>query len=79
MKSPDEIKKGLECCGAYEDNCVPCPYFDICDDAGLMEVERDALAYIIQLEETVAKQKEQYKRLLETASILSDAIYEKEE
>ena len=44
-----------------------------------MEVERDALAYIQQLEETVAKQNEKYKRLLETASILSDAIDEMEE
>lgn len=76
MKTPEEIKKGLECCMDYQ-SCAEygeskCPYNDVtkCMEALLA----DALAYIIQLEETVAKQKEQYKRLLETASILSDAV-----
>ena len=78
MKSPDEIKKGLFCC--WEDGCATCPYDDDCTmEANFEQLAKDALAYIQQLEETVAKQNEKYKRLLETASILSDAIYEKEE
>lgn len=50
MKTPDEIKKGLESCGA--DEChgdhVGCPYQPsaLC----IMEVCCDALAYIQQLE-----------------------------
>lgn len=77
MKTPDEIKKGLECGFCHE-----CPY-DINEletvEECARQVHKDAIAYIQQLEETVAKQNEKYKRLLETASILSDAIYEKEE
>ena len=52
MKTPEEIKKGLECCyTALKDPyfaCKGCPYGDmrVCDgDMGL-----DALAYIQQLE-----------------------------
>ena len=51
-KTPDEIKKGLECCMDYQ-NCTEgedpqCPYYDVkrCMEALLA----DALAYIQQLE-----------------------------
>lgn len=41
MRTPDEIKRGLKCC-----NCSTCPYKkDNCAN-----VDRDALAYIQQLE-----------------------------
>ena len=79
MKTPDEIKKGLEACSA--DEChgqhVGCTYQDqlFCT----MRMCGDALAYIQQLEETVARYKERHKRLLETASILSDAVDELEQ
>ncbi len=76
MKQPDKIKKGLACCsGTGAVGCDECPYKDghICRS---YERNADALAYIQQLEETVAKQCEKYKRLLETASILSDALNE---
>lgn len=59
MKKPEEIKKGLECCNSLA-GCGECPYkvvdlgFDgdvcTCDD----RLERDALAYIQQLEEEKA-------------------------
>lgn len=79
MKTPEKIKKGLELCGVLDGDCENCPYDDgpklLCVD----RLRKDAIAYIQQLEETVAKQNEKHKRLLETASILSDAIYEKEE
>lgn len=46
MKTPEEIKKGLEICIADE-SCRDCPYENgNCD----MQLERDALAYIQQLE-----------------------------
>lgn len=49
MKTPEEIKRGLECC-AYErvSNCPDCPYLEPeCEGEVL---EGDALSYIQQLE-----------------------------
>lgn len=50
MKTPAEIKKGLECCNTYN-NCRECPY-DNDDEGWFCTVERnaDAIAYIQQLE-----------------------------
>lgn len=49
MKTPDEIKKGLECC-AQSEPCVDCVYdrrdFPMC----VRRMAEDALAYIRQLE-----------------------------
>lgn len=46
MKTPEEIKKGLEICIADE-SCRDCPYNNgNCD----MQLERDAISYIQQLE-----------------------------
>lgn len=52
MKTPDEIKKGLEICIYDEgrDKCVRCPYFDGACGNDLNAVEKDALALIQQLE-----------------------------
>ena len=48
MKTPDDIKKGLECC--RKGNCKGCPYkegeYIDCQE----QLEKDALAYIEQLE-----------------------------
>lgn len=55
MRTPDEIKKGLECCSAEEctwDN--GCPYmglFSECNEG----LKHDALAYIQQLEAKVPR------------------------
>lgn len=49
MKTPEEIKKGLECC-VYSGSCKTCTYFggeELC----IGRLERDALDYIRQLEE----------------------------
>lgn len=47
VRSPEEIKKGLEICIVGE-RCRDCPYNNgYCD----MQLERDALSYIQQLEE----------------------------
>lgn len=55
MKTPDEIKKGLEICiGACRGDKTACPYrvdFDGCLDI----MHSDALAYIQQLEAKVPK------------------------
>ena len=54
MKTPEEIKKGLECCA---ENCNAescgntCSYrYGVCYPDSNIEVRRDALAYIQQLE-----------------------------
>lgn len=55
MKTPEEIKKGLECCSSLDsDMCLQCPY----DDgyiACCLDKNQDALAYIIQLESTISQ------------------------
>ena len=55
MKTPEEIKKGLEAC--IEDEChgqhQSCPYKD--DELCMMHICGDALAYINQLEARVPK------------------------
>ncbi len=51
MKTPEEIKKGLECCGA-DKPCGECPYrpeVDLC----IGMIARDALACIQQLEDHI--------------------------
>ena len=57
MRTPEEIKKGLECCiKNSEESCYDCPYMIDCetfDNAG--NHSRDALAYITQLEARVPK------------------------
>ena len=47
MKSPDEIKKALECCFQNSEQCVDCPYYPVTCDR---ELVRDAREYIMQLE-----------------------------
>ena len=58
MKTPDEIKNGLECCisdtyGCYE----KCPYFNSLSNGVdcALKMHADALAYITQLEARVPK------------------------
>lgn len=50
MKTPEEIKKGLEICGGYD--CRGCPYYGTKCDKGL---NNDALAYIQQLEQRIVE------------------------
>lgn len=57
MKSPEEIRKGLECCVDLEYKCFECPYNNgHCDDS----LERDALAYIRQLEQRIVEADKTY-------------------
>ena len=56
MKTPEAIKKGLECCmKASEEACDHCPYSKGCEQFEAGNLYRDALAYITQLEARVPK------------------------
>lgn len=56
MKTPEAIKKGLECCmKASEEACDHCPYCKECINFNAGNLYRDALAYINQLEARVPK------------------------
>lgn len=51
MKTPEEIKKGLECCG-NSGKCKGCPYYggyELC----MGTLAEDALAYVQQLEDHI--------------------------
>lgn len=50
MKTPEEIKRGLECCEPNKSNCYDCPYYAECHLAFGGTATQDALAYIQQLE-----------------------------
>ena len=49
-RTPEEIKKGLECCGTSAARCDACPYDGECHLPFGSDPESDALAYIQQLE-----------------------------
>ena len=49
-KTPEEIKKGLECCTTFGANCDDCPYDGECMLPFGDNPEHDALTYIQQLE-----------------------------
>ena len=54
MKTPDEIKKGLECCGV-RGKCHSCPYESPGTADCVGKLLTDALAYTQQLEAQVPK------------------------
>jgi hypothetical protein len=61
MKSPDETKKGLECCSiSYADCNNECPYKSDCDGSQIL---KDALALIQQLQAENAKKDETIQML----------------
>lgn len=54
MKTPEEIKKGLECCSDMNADCEGvCPYFMV--EGCLKQCKDDAIAYIQQLESRLAQ------------------------
>lgn len=60
MKTPEEIKNGLNCCRfTVCPDCLDCPYHD--DKCCKISVKKDALAYIEQLEEQISLMKLQMK------------------
>lgn len=50
MKTPEESKKGLECCINRETGCTECPYDNLPHDECVAAMKSDTLAYIQQLE-----------------------------
>lgn len=58
MKTPDEIKKGLDFCAnhSHQRVCDKCPY-DCTTESCIAWMASDALAYIRQLEALVEEQK----------------------
>ena len=75
MKTPDEIKKGLECCNTYND-CQSCPYGDKVEKGWGCCVQRnaDALAYIRQLEAKLAEYEKPLEPLPEE-QIYNDPVW----
>ena len=56
MKTPEEIKKGLECCAKNKPYpCDKCPYERTFEEEWSCKLHADALAYIQQLEAKVPK------------------------
>lgn len=56
MKTPDEIKKGLECCSISHDYCgTECPYNCYANGSAKLILLKDSLAYIQQLEDAIDK------------------------
>lgn len=53
-RTPEEIKKGLECCSVVA--CGSCPYEYYCNlENGYVKISNDALAYIQQLENNIGE------------------------
>lgn len=62
MRSPDEIKKGLECCSGRDNACDGCPYAN--GECSLFsKVATDALVLIQQLEAANAELLTKIKQL----------------
>ena len=71
-KTPDEIKKGLECCS--EDGCKKCPYWEDCNMAdGFSELAGDALAFIQQLQDDLQLEKKRTDALAMELAVLKNA------
>lgn len=73
MKTPNEIKKGLECCVTIGAKCDGCPYCGECLLPFGDSPESDALAYIQQLEAELAEARKDIDMLGEQAVALDSA------
>lgn len=73
MKTPDKIKKGLEHCTIDGADCTGCTYRDECmEEYDVAPIQRDALAYIKQLEDGAANM----AKIIESAYKQRDAAIE---
>ena len=61
-RTPEEIKRGLECCSVDGLSCSNCSYCVSCD-ADIHALECDALAYIQQLENHIGELTEMVQQL----------------
>lgn len=64
-RTPEEIKKGLECCGesqdCTQDNMPKCPYYE--KETCLIELVNDALSLIQQLQDENAEKDKRIRQL----------------
>ena len=75
-RTPDEIKKGLECCMDHDGTCEDCPYVDG-ECRAFEQLAADALALIQQLQDDNAekdKSMQQLERSLSFARDLADGL-----
>lgn len=76
-RTPDEIKKGLECCSSSLTHCASvCPYLHECFAGEIRPALKDTLAYIRQLESQVEKLEKDIQRGRE---LWADKPYEAQE
>lgn len=74
MKTPDEIKKGLEYCSKVKGKCKDCPCYS--DSECSIHLAADALAYIKQLEAAQPKWISVRERLPEDgAKVIAVGLY----
>jgi hypothetical protein len=73
MKSSDDIKKGLAVCATLDVGCENCPYDDEKQLTCVDRSRRDALAYIIQLEDRNEKLENALRNLANSSSNARDA------
>ena len=66
-RTPEEIKKGLECC-MYEDGCKRCPYQG---EKCTIAASGDALALIQQLE----RERDEARKDLDTINYANTELY----
>ena len=72
-RTPDEIKKGLECCS--EDGCKSCPYEQDCYTTdGFSALAADALALIQQLQDDNAQQARCIENMTDKLNAMNDEV-----
>lgn len=70
-RTPDEIKKGLECCMDHDGTCEDCPYVDG-ECRAFEQLAEDSLALIQQKEKENAEQAERIRQLEQSLSFARD-------
>ena len=72
-RTPDEIKKGLECCS--EDGCKSCPYEQDCYTTdGFSALAADALDLIQQLQDENAQQARCIENMTDKLNAMNDEV-----
>ena len=72
-KTPDEIKKGMECC--ITDKCRECPYYPLYEVYGCkLARAKDALALIQQLQADNAQQARCIENMTDKLNALNDEV-----
>lgn len=70
MKTPDEIKNGLECCTYVNAHCESCPFRTGTSAKCIRDMSACAIAYIQQLEHYIGELTEKVAQLEEECDLL---------